>query len=257
VELIHNFSLLHDDVQDQSPLRRNRATVWSIWGDAQAINAGDALFVLAHLAFPRLAEPGTDGTLLMSMIEILDATCLELTRGQHLDLDFEKRDDVTEEGYQDMIRGKTAALIASAAHLGALAGQADNAKQTHYRAFGEHLGMAFQVRDDILDIWGDPKLTGKKLAHDIWQRKKSLPVIHGLERSQELRRYYADPEPFDEQRVRDVIRLLEDVGAKRHAESIVEIHSKQTRSHLKAAQPEGDAGEALTEMVNYLLERNY
>jgi geranylgeranyl diphosphate synthase type I len=255
VELIHNFSLLHDDVQDQSPLRRNRPTVWQIWGEAQAINAGDTMFALAHLAISRLAPPETDPATTASLLRILDETCLELTRGQHLDLSFEARHDVETQAYLDMITGKTAALLSAAAQMGALAGGAGEATRSHYRAFGENLGMAFQVLDDVLDIWGDPAVTGKTAAVDIHQRKKSLPVIYALGYSDELRDLYASPDPFDDTTVARVIALLDGVNARQHAEDLARRYSGQTLSHLEAASPEGEAGRALFELVDMLLHR--
>lgn len=255
-ELIHNFSLLHDDIQDRSPLRRKRATAWSIWGEAQAINAGDALFTLAHLAIPRLAANRLSASTQARMLTILDEMCLELTRGQHLDMSFEARPDVAVDEYLDMIRGKTAALLSASAQLGALAAGADEGRLEHYRAFGECLGLAFQVLDDILDIWGEPSATGKEAAVDIRQRKKSLPVLYGLERSAELRALYAQPAAFDEARVEEAVALLDEVGARAFAERLAERYSNETLEHLGAAEPQGEAGQALYELVNYLLHRD-
>ena len=256
VELIHNFSLLHDDVQDASPTRRSRPTVWSIWGEAQAINAGDALFALAHLAIPRLAGGRLDGDTQIRMTAILDETCLELTRGQHLDMSFEQRDDVPVAEYLDMIEAKTAALLGASAHLGALAAGVDEPVQAHYQNFGACLGMAFQALDDVLDIWGDPSVTGKEAAIDIRQRKKSLPVLYGLERSDPLRELYADPAPFDEAEVAEAIRLLDGAGARDYAESLARQYSAQTLEHLEAAAPQGDAAAALHSLVEMLLHRD-
>lgn len=256
VELIHNFSLLHDDIQDRSPLRRNRPTAWSIWGEAQAINAGDTLFTLAHLAIPRLAEGRLTGETQARMLTIADETCLELTCGQHLDMLFEERDDVGVDEYLEMIRGKTAALLSAAARLGALAAGAGEDVQAHYAGFGRCLGMAFQVRDDILDIWGDPSLTGKEAAIDIRQRKKSLPVLYGLERSAALRDLYASPAPFDDAQVQQAVSLLGEAGARDYAESLAERYSDETLEHLDAAQPQGEAGQALYALVDRLLHRD-
>lgn len=255
VELIHNFSLLHDDVQDRSPSRRNRPTVWAIWGEAQAINAGDALFALAHLAVPRLMPPQADARLIKRMMEVLGYTCLELTRGQHLDMSFEQREQVGIEDYLDMIAGKTAALLASASQLGALAAGASEEVQAHYRSFGHNLGVAFQVMDDVLDIWGDPSVTGKATAYDIRQRKKSLPVLYGLACNAELRDLYAHSDAFDEATVLHAIALLDAVGARQYAEDIALLYSERTLAHLKAAAPQGDARRALFETVERLLHR--
>jgi geranylgeranyl diphosphate synthase type I len=257
VELIHNFSLLHDDVEDRSPTRRGRPTVWSEWGERQAINAGDALFAIAHLAIPRLARSGSlPAEVLVDLLRTLDETCLELTRGQHLDMLFEGQETVSTDAYLDMIAGKTAALLGAAACMGALCAGADDARQTLYCTFGTYLGMAFQVRDDILDIWGDPALTGKEAAVDIRQRKKSLPVLYALARSEALRGLYASPDPFDDEAVARAIALLDEVDARGYAEALARRYSEETVSALKEAAPQGDAGQALFELVDRLLHRD-
>lgn len=257
VELIHNFSLLHDDIEDQSPTRRGRSTAWTIWGPAQAINAGDTLFTLAFLAIPRLTRAGANPELLNRMWSILGDTCLELTRGQHLDMLFEGRNDVSTDEYLHMIQGKTAALLAGATTLGALAGGAGGELLSHYRAFGESLGMAFQVIDDTLDIWGDPELTGKEPAVDIRQRKKSLPVLHGLARSEELRALYTQDEPLSDSDVDRAVALLDEVGARTYAEGLARQYTQTTLGSLEAAQPEGSAGEGLHQLVQRLLHRDH
>jgi geranylgeranyl diphosphate synthase type I len=254
VELIHNFSLLHDDVQDHSPLRRNRPAAWSIWGIEQAINAGDAMFALAHLALPRLAEQ-LQLKIPNKMFTILDETCLELTRGQYLDMSFETSEDVTTQDYLDMITGKTSALISASAEMGAVAGGAKKKTRQYYRDFGKNLGMAFQILDDILDIWGDPEETGKLAAVDIYQRKKSLPVIYALERSDELVEIYNKQEAFDAKIVSRVIGLLDNAGARAYAEGLAQEYSDQTLANLEAASPQGEAGHALFEIIERLLHR--
>nr|MBN1229625.1 polyprenyl synthetase family protein [Anaerolineae bacterium] len=255
VELTHNFSLLHDDIQDSSSRRRNRATVWKIWGKAQAINAGDVLFTLSHLAIPSLAAYLQVDLDAAAQLELLGEVCLELTRGQHLDMAFEHRDDVTTGDYLDMIAGKTAALLGGAAYLGALSASASPEVLGHFRAFGSYLGIAFQVLDDILDIWGDPDLTGKQAAIDIRQRKKSLPVLHGLSISDELREIYRLPGAFDSPTVDRVVALLDSVGARHYAEELARNYTDRTLASLEAADPSGEAGEVLRELVGQLLNR--
>lgn len=256
VELIHNFSLLHDDIQDQSPTRRNRDTVWVLWGMPQAINAGDSMFALAHLAIPRLAPADLPASVQVQMLALLDETCLELTRGQHLDMSFEKRDSVPVDEYLDMIRGKTGALISAAAEMGALAAGVDEQTQVNYREFGRNLGIAFQIEDDMLDIWGAPELTGKQAAVDIVQRKKSLPVLYGLERSENLRESYASPDAFSKKDVKNIIGELEAVGARDFAVEQAQKYSSLTIQHLEAADPDPEYGPALLELVQQLLRRD-
>jgi geranylgeranyl diphosphate synthase type I len=255
VEVIHNFSLLHDDIQDRSPTRRGRPAAWTVWNERQAINAGDAMFALAHLAIQYLAPEEADPTLIGPMLRILDETSLHLTRGQHLDMAFESRSDVTVDEYLNMIRGKTAALIAAAAHMGALAGGVDTTTQAHYHDFGLNLGLAFQVRDDILDIWGKPEDIGKEAAVDIRDRKKSLPILYGLEHSDALCELYYSDQVLDDARVAEAIRLLDSVDARGYAASLAGEYSEATVDHLQAANPQGEAGEALYELIEMLLHR--
>src|SRR5688572_9098001 len=143
VELIHNFSLIHDDIQDNSELRRGRRTVWVKWGQAQAINAGDAMFTLAHLAPHRLTALGVAPAVALAALAELDYTCLALTQGQYLDMSFEQRATVTVAEYLTMIEKKTAALIAVAAYLGAAVAGAPPERLEHFRDYGWNLGVAF------------------------------------------------------------------------------------------------------------------
>ena len=172
VELLHNFSLIHDDIQDQSPLRRNRPTVWVKWGVAQAINAGDVMFTKAFSFMQDLQRSGIPAETILEAERALQQTCLRLTEGQFLDLSYEAQDDLSLEDYWPMIGGKTSALLACCAELGALVGGASVQRREHFRAFGYALGLAFQVLDDWLGIWGDAAVTGKS-TDTTWSRVRS------------------------------------------------------------------------------------
>jgi geranylgeranyl diphosphate synthase, type I len=193
VEYLHNFSLIHDDIQDDSPLRHNRPTVWKIWGIANAINAGDVLFSLAFTALQKLREAGIPPEVILEIWGIFNRTNLELTRGQHLDMQFEHRPNVPIDDYISMIKGKSAALLATCAQMGALIATHDEALSRRYAEFALNMGVAFQIRDDILGIWGDAAVTGKSTATDILSKKKSLPVLFGLERSHSLSKFTRNP----------------------------------------------------------------
>ncbi len=254
IELLHNFTLIHDDIQDNSPTRRGRPTLWQLWGIAQAINSGDAMFALAHTALYRLADRGVDAAVVVAAARRFDHTCLLLTKGQYHDMRFETRDDVTVDEYIGMIGGKTAALLALCGELGALVAGADEATTAHFGAFARDLGLAFQVKDDILGIWGDEATIGKSAATDVETRKKTLPVLYGLEQNGELRELYGRPEP-GERFVEEVVSLLDEAGARDYAQQQAEGYSASALQHLEATGAAGEAGQALLELANMLLQR--
>ena len=256
VELLHNFSLVHDDIQDDSPLRRGRPTVWRVWGRSHAINAGDLLF---SLAFSVLHELRSTGVAAEKQLEVHDAmvvSCLELTRGQHLDMNFESCDSVSVENYLSMIEGKSAALIAACARIGALLAGADKLRVERFATYALNLGLAFQIRDDILGIWGDPAATGKSAATDIRSRKKSLPVLYGLERSATLARLYRQGSDGNGD-VHEAMSILESLGARDFAHEHEARWAHAAREALEAADPAGEAGLRLRSFTEDLLQRSF
>lgn len=253
VELIHNFSLVHDDIEDNSDKRRGRTTVWKKWGLAQGTNAGDGLFILSNLALTDL-EAGYPAPIVLRAAKILHQTCLDLTRGQFLDISYEDRADLTVDDYWPMVSGKTAALIAACCHLGALLGGADEARQEAYRVFGHYLGLAFQVQDDLLGIWGDEALTGKSTASDLVEGKKSLPVLLGLEKNGRFaQRWRQGPILPDE--VREAAALLEAESARTSAREAAREMTDLALENLRLADPQGEAGESLKSLADKLLRR--
>lgn len=254
LELLHNFTLIHDDIQDKSPTRRGRPTLWTIWGPEQAINSGDAMFALAHLAMARLLEHGVPAPAVVRALRRLDETCIELTRGQYNDMRFEQEAVVTVEEYLAMINGKTAALLSLSTELGALVAGKDEETVAHYAAFGRELGLAFQVRDDILGIWGDEALIGKSAATDIATRKKSLPILYGLEKSEELRELYGRYDD-DDDFVPQAIHLLDEAGARQFTNDYEKSYSRSALDHLEAVNPQGQGAEAIHQLVSLLLNR--
>lgn len=179
VEMVHNFSLIHDDIQDRSDTRRGRPTIWKKWGEAQAINAGDAMLNLA--VFSMLTNTsGVEEKKLLKAVEMLQLACLKLTRGQHLDIAFENKDDLPIEFYWQMVEGKTGALLGTSLGLGVLiAGVSDDDIRALVE-IGIKIGNAFQVQDDWLGIWGDVQKTGKSTLSDLTSKKKTYPVLLGL-----------------------------------------------------------------------------
>jgi geranylgeranyl diphosphate synthase type I len=242
VELIHSFSLVHDDIQDSSHFRRGRPAVWDLWGMAHGINVGDGLFALARLALHRLADHGLSLPRQQTAANTLDEACLMLCEGQFFDMAFESRMDVDLDQYLSMIRSKTARLFATSMQLGAIVGTDDPALIEHYYRFGEDLGMAFQIQDDILGSWGDERVTGKSAATDIRDKKKTLPVVYVLQNPEErfsawrLMELYGLQGPLDELAVEEVLQVLEQAGARQYAEE------EATRYYAQALQSLNDAG---------------
>ena len=180
IELIHNFSLVHDDIEDNSVTRRGRPTIWKEWGIAKAINLGDSIFVLSRLACYRLNDFNIPKDRIVDVLRTLDEACLDLTIGQQMDLFFEALASVELETYLRMIQGKTSALISAAAACGGMIAGAQGHEIERLFEYGHHLGLAFQIRDDILGIWGETSITGKPTDDDLISRKKNLPLLYGL-----------------------------------------------------------------------------
>jgi geranylgeranyl diphosphate synthase type I len=253
VELVHNFSLIHDDIEDNSPVRRGRPTIWKKWGIPQAINTGDAMFTLAHLALLRLINSCSEVAVLEAC-RILQNTCLKLTQGQHLDIAYEARGDLSLESYWPMVNGKTAALLAACTELGALIANAPQAQWKSFRDFGYSLGLAFQVQDDLLGIWGDSAMTGKSAESDLITGKKSLPVLYGLSQNGKFARRWAQGE-ITSSEVPALATQLEEEGARTYTQNTTNQLTKDALIALEDAAPQGEAGEALHSMAMHLLSR--
>lgn len=253
IELVHNFSLVHDDIQDNSQWRRGRKTVWVKWGAPMAINVGDALFVMANQAALDL-KAHYPAEMAISAAGILNDCCLDLTRGQYLDMSYEERADLSMEDYWRMIGGKTSALISACTQVGALLGYAQEEKIELYRLFGYTLGLAFQVQDDILGIWGDESVTGKSVASDLVEGKNSLPVMYALEQNDGFAKRWKQG-PITQDEVAAAAALLEKEGGKAYAEKTSVKLTDKALEYLKQADPQGAAGEALLGLANMLLKR--
>lgn len=264
IELLHNFTLIHDDVQDRSPNRRHRATVWRVWGDGQAINAGDALFAAAHLALFRLVDHDVPTATVLHLAAAFDRMTLDIVRGQVLDLGFEGRDDVTPDDYLSMIRGKTAAILRYAAWAGALTGGADEETAGRFGEFGEALGIGFQLRDDMLGIWGTHDATGKDAADDIRRRKQTLPILMlrqaaTADERDRLDELYGGAE-IDEAGVAQVLDLLDRHGIEqRVAQQVAALHDRAAgalETALMRAEAGNEAARGLQALVARLSERD-
>ena len=213
VELLHNFSLIHDDIQDGSETRRGRDTVWKKWGIAQAINIGDAMLTLSFLSLGRL-DSKMDHKSINSMKMLLEQTCLTLTKGQFLDLAYEKENSLPLDLYWEMVYGKTAVLLSASCKLGAIIGRAEQSQVDKIGQFGITFGLAFQVQDDYLGIWGDPKITGKSQFTDLLSQKKTYPILQGLESNKGFSDLWNQSDPIDEKTAMVMARYLDNEGIK-------------------------------------------
>ena len=255
VELVHNFSLIHDDIEDGDQERRHRATVWWLWGKPQAINAGDAMHSLAGLALLRLDGKGVAPQKMLHAAHILDETCLELCEGQYLDICYENLFDINIDAYLEMIDRKTAALISCSLQLGALMGSEDETLVTRFRRFGRKLGLAYQMLDDVLGIWGGES------ASDVQKKKKTLPVIYALKRAggeerAALLRIYAK-ETISLEDVDRVTQILGHLGTKEYTQEIARKYYREALGELEGANLSHQALKELKEVTSFLVEREY
>ena len=257
LELLHNFSLIHDDIQDESSYRRNRPTVWSRWGTAQAINAGDAMHALSQIVVLDMADEGAPPQNVIRALRLLDQTCLALCEGQTEDIEFETRANVTVADYKRMIGNKTAEAFRCALEIGcAFAG--GSAEQG--RLLGEagyEMGIAFQVHDDVLDIWGG-EVIGKETALDIRDGKKSLPVVYGLSRDgsgdvERLRDMYRNGIGADD--VDEIVALLESLGAREFCAKEAADHWSKARAMIEQSGLPHNGISTLTQIGDYLITR--
>lgn len=249
VELVHNFSLVHDDIEDGDEERHHQPTLWKLWGVPLAINTGDGIFALARLQLSHLRARGVPAETIIELSTRLDATCIELCEGQHLDMRFEGRQDVSVAMYLDMIGRKTAALMDCAARMGSLVGAPENqALSAHLGAFGRALGIGFQLRDDMLGIWSAQAL-GKSEAGDLRHKKMSLPVISVLEDAapadrRTLIEIYSQPGPASETQIATLLEILERSGARERARTMLREQCGQARGLLDSACANTSAADA-------------
>jgi geranylgeranyl diphosphate synthase type I len=255
VELVHNFSLLHDDVMDGDVLRRHRPTAWAVFGIGPAILVGDALLTLA---FDTLAAAG--GERATDAVRVLSATVQELVDGQAADLAFESREDVGLAECMDMARAKTGALLGCACGLGELVATGEDARVERMRSFGVRLGLAFQLVDDILGIWGDPARTGKAIHSDISSRKKSLPVVaaltSGTPAGSELAALYRSSGPLGDDELAAAAALVESSGGRAWAEAQAAAQLAAALDDLHATNPCGRAAAELRSLARLVTTRD-
>jgi len=231
LELIHNFSLVHDDIQDGDETRRGTPTLWHLWGVPTALTAGNAMRVIADHTAGALTAGGTTPDVAQGTVAELTRRYLEMIEGQYLDLSFEAAERVSVDDYLDMIGRKTGALLESAMHMGALVATGDHVTASGFGECGMRLGLAFQVRDDWLGVWGDPAFTGKAVGADIRRKKKSLPAVYLFDNASDEERPWLEEtyraEEIEGERLDGVMAMLERLGGNAYVQRIAEEQARQ------------------------------
>ena len=254
VELFHNFSLIHDDIMDQAPLRRGMETVHQKYGTNTAILAGDAMMIMSWEYLRKI-----DKEILPAVLELFNKTALEVSEGQQLDMDFETRDRVTLDEYREMITLKTSVLLAAALKLGAIIGGAGEGNAGHLYEFGKNLGIAFQIQDDYLDAFGDPEKFGKQVGGDILANKKTFLLIHAMEtvtgEDQQLLDNLLKNNPPD--KVEQMLGLFKRSGVDEWAMKLKNNYLELALDHLEKIAVQSKRKEPLKQLASFLVQRDY
>ena len=261
MEFVHNFSLIHDDIQDGDEERRHRPTVWSVWGVPQALVAGDAMFSLADATTHRLTSRGLSASTVLNVSKLIMQGYLEMIEGQCLDLSFEDDVQVGVDDYLGMIALKTGALIRCSMAIGASIGSGDPDTVQAFSRSGSCLGRAFQIRDDVLGIWGEEETTGKAVGADILRKKKSYPLAYALDNaSSSTRQQLVDvlqrPE-LSRNDVDEVLGILDEVGAQHAAHELVSFNAEQSVAELEGVELALWAKTEFRQLVDFLTSRDF
>ncbi len=257
IELFHNFTLIHDDIEDHDEYRRHKKTVWKIWGVEQAINTGDAMFVLAQQSGIRNKEFGISKEKSLKVIKALNQTFLKVIEGQYLDIGFEERIDVSVPEYLEMNMMKTAELVSGACKTGAILACNDQKMIDLWQDFGLNFGLAYQIYDDVCSIWEKEENTGKPKAGDIRKKKKTLPVLYALEKLEQkdkekiMKIYKKDK--LDDTDINEVIGLLDKVNAKKYTMDIVIGYKQKALDILKKIKIDKINKEEISKLVEELI----
>ena len=256
VELLHNFTLIHDDIEDQDPRRHHRPTVWSVWGVPQAINAGDGMYAISRLAMQRLRQRGFAAERILDLSALLDQTCVRVCEGQFLDISFESRTDVTADRYRAMAQKKTGALFAASAQGAGVLATDERAAHDQLGRFGAEFGQSFQAHDDLQGIWATSDTTGKVEMNDLTKRKKTLPVVVAFERASpkvraQLDELFAPPAPLPAENVEKIRTVLDELEVRRVIEREVGEHRDRALHLLRGVTgvAAGETRDALERLV--------
>ena len=257
LETYHNYTLLHDDLMDNADLRRGHETVHKKWDANTAILSGDSMLVLAY---ERMAQ--CDEKHLAKVLKLFTTTALEIGEGQQFDMEFENRNDVKEEEYIEMIRLKTSVLLACALKMGAILADASDEDAENLYKFGEQIGLAFQLQDDYLDVYGDTKVFGKEIGGDITSNKKTYMLINAFNLANDTQRAelqkWVDAEEFDrKEKVAAVTRLYNEIGIDKLAQDKIAYYFEQSKKYLDAVSVPAERKEELAKYAQKMMKRQY
>ncbi len=252
VELFHNFTLMHDDIMDKAPLRRGKPTVHAKWSESAAILSGDVMLVEAYKLMLKV-----DDSILREVLNIFNETAAGVCQGQQADMNFEKRDEVSIAEYLQMIREKTAVLLAGSMQIGALIGGAEKSHARLLHEFGENLGLAFQLQDDILDVYGDPKKFGKQIGGDIIANKKTFLLIKAkdINKGPELNSWLDGGSQDPADKVKAITAIYDKLGVRKLAEIQMEDYVRKALACLDRIPVENNTKALLKSFVEELLIR--
>lgn len=256
IEVFHNFTLVHDDIMDEAPLRRGKVTVHEKWNTNIAILSGDAMLVKAY---DQLLK--TDPVYLPQVLDTFNQTGLQVCEGQQFDMDFESRDDVTIDEYINMIRLKTAVLLGGALKIGAITAGASEEATEAIRLFGEYIGISFQLQDDLLDVYGDQEKFGKQVGGDIIANKKTYMMLKAFEmagdQQTEMLSSYMSSRQGSTEKVAGVVSIYNDLGVKEAARAEMEMYHQKGIDQLNGIGVAQEAKKPLLELAHYLLHRDF
>ena len=259
LELIHNFSLIHDEIQDFDEVRHHRPTLWTVWGVPKALVAGNVMRVLAERSMSCMEF--ADAKLISQSSSIVSEACLQMIEGQYMDISFEGSSRITVDQYMEMISRKTGALLRSSVHLGSLLGSGNDEVANLFRRVGIALGFMFQIRDDILGTWGESKATGKPVGADIKRRKNTLPIIHAREAKsglyeKEISNLYSLKSLNDDEAER-VLEILDDTKAMDYCQGLVGHYALRVHSYIESVGFSEKSDKDFKELIDFLVTRKY
>ena len=260
LEFIHNFSLIHDDIQDEDETRHNRKTLWAVWGKPKALVAGNALRVVADISLHNLEAQGLRRERSLAAVSLLTESYLEMIEGQYLDLSFEGRHDIGMDDYLRMISRKTGALLRCSLNLGAVVGTDDARAIAALRECGRALGYVFQIRDDVLGVWGEEELTGKPVGSDIRRKKNSYPIVYAMESADREDRdrissIYLKPE-LDGRDVDSVLAVMDKIRVRERAQTEAAAWADRAIRSIESLELSPWHRERIEEFTHFLLVRD-